>query len=73
MAQNRVFLKIKSWHIARFHTWGIDTWMTLCGRRAEGPAVDILPTGKSCESCTRIAVRQDDVPPDFSTMSTEST
>lgn len=50
-----------AWHAVAFHTRGLDTWMTICGRHAVDPVVDVLPWGdKSCESCLRILNRRDE-------------
>jgi hypothetical protein len=44
-----------SWHVIDFHTRGLNTWKALCGRLVIDPVSDTLPSGKSCETCLRIA------------------
>jgi len=54
-----------SWHIIRSATRG-GTWRTLCGPGRgtvliDGSEVrDVLPGGKSCETCLRLARRSAD-------------
>ena len=50
-----------SWHAVAFHTRGIDTWMSVCGRTVLDPVRDVLPAGeRTCETCLRIIVRRDE-------------
>lgn len=57
---NWTYVRIISWHVVRTPTRATNGYLTLCGRNASGPVVDALPGGKSCESCTRIAIRSAD-------------
>lgn len=58
---NATWVKIDSWHWA---IPGTDPIETQCGRTADAGAltVDLLPGGKSCESCLRSYAREHDLP-----------
>lgn len=56
---NIIWVKIKSWHAQRPKDHA-DT--TYCGRELppDAPISDVLPSGKSCETCLRIVSRLND-------------
>jgi len=66
------FVLIRSWHVVLTPTRMFDTYRTLCGRTATGQTVTILPAGKSCETCARIALRAADRPEDDGSTWTEA-
>lgn len=50
------YVQIRSWHIILTPTRVPNTYTTLCGRRASGRTATELPgTGKTCETCLRLA------------------
>lgn len=58
---DRSYVRIRSWHIVLTPTRAINTYRTLCNRNGQGPTVSDLPLDeKSCETCLRMARRQDD-------------
>jgi hypothetical protein len=60
---NYRWVGIRSWHVLTPRdnpVWG-DTYLTLCGRVANGPVFETVPPGRTCESCLRIAVKRSDV------------
>jgi len=52
------WVRIRSWHVVRL-TRSL-TPITVCGRHAtaEHRTSNVLPAGRSCESCLRIVARQ---------------
>ena len=48
--------RIRSWHALDASYTG----RTLCGRVVTTAGVDVLPPGKSCETCLRIVARKAD-------------
>ena len=51
-----LWARIRSWH-------ALDTSFTgrtLCGRVSSTHSVDVLPPGKSCETCLRIVAKKAD-------------
>ncbi len=55
------WVKIVSWHGVRTATRVPGSYVTLCGRRAHNDPVNVLPEGKSCETCLRIYAKREDV------------
>jgi hypothetical protein len=53
------WVKIKSWHAVKDEV-GIFGAHTFCGRYADGPQAEDLPSEKSCETCLRLVARQQD-------------
>jgi hypothetical protein len=54
-------LRPTSWHVVLTHTRAINGWKTLCGRYLETTdTMSVLPSARSCESCLRIAARNED-------------
>jgi len=52
---------IRSWHIVKAPTRVEGRYTTLCGREVQGDILDELRLSeKSCESCTRLAIRRAD-------------
>jgi hypothetical protein len=50
--------RIVSWHIVKAPTRVEGRYTTLCGREVQGDILDDLRLSeKSCETCTRLAVR----------------
>lgn len=50
-----------SWHSVTFHTRGLDTWATTCGRVVAEPLRDVLPYGEpTCNTCLAINTRKDE-------------
>lgn len=50
------WVKIKSWHRVKTPTRVPDTYVTFCGKRAEGQALETFPSyEKTCESCLRLS------------------
>jgi len=56
------WVQIVSWHAVRLFSDRIGRTWTVCGRRTLPTAVvvDVLPAGKSCETCLRILGRRED-------------
>lgn len=55
------WVRIISWHAVKLASDRVGRTWTLCGRRVEhADIVDVLPAGKSCETCLRIIARSAD-------------
>ena len=52
-----MYVRIRSWHIIRTWTRVPDVALTLCGKRAHGPATDDFGDDKTCESCLRLQAK----------------
>lgn len=53
-----------SWHAIGTWTRVPDHARTLCGRTADGPTSDTLPSGRGCETCDRAVLRGLEPKPD---------
>ena len=49
------WVKIRSWHISMGWQSRGGQWKLACGRFAAGDELDDRGTGKTCESCLRVA------------------
>lgn len=55
------WVRIRSWHAIRTHTRVPGGVVTVCGRNVvDARMSDVLPAGRSCETCLRIVTRKAD-------------